>query len=110
MNKRQQKKLNKKAMDMLIGCGWCCEADFELFSNDWVMHVINETRDESWADEVEPFRYLTGLAQDTLVDYIEVEDGSEYGFHIEEVWRGSGNLSVIEIFSIFKNTYGLRVI
>jgi hypothetical protein len=109
INKRQAKKLNKKAMDLLIGCGWCSVDDFDLFSNDWVMYVTHEAREECWTDEVEPFSYLVGLVQDTLVKYIEVKDDSELGFHIEEVWTRDTNLSVIDVFAIFRNTYGLEV-
>ncbi|OTG85554.1 hypothetical protein B9T31_12245 [Acinetobacter sp. ANC 4558] len=109
MNKRQIKKLNKKSMDLLIGCGLCPEEDFDLFSNDWIIYVTHEAREECWTDEVEPFAYLTGLVQDTLVEYIEVEDDSEYGFHIEESWTRNSNLSVIDVFAIFRNTYGLEV-
>ncbi|WP_269506093.1 hypothetical protein [Acinetobacter baumannii] len=35
MKKRQQKKLNKKAMDLLISCGLCHPDDFESWANDW---------------------------------------------------------------------------
>ena len=109
MKKRQIKKLNKKAMLALIDCGWCELEDFDLWSNDWIMYVHTETREESWVDEIEPFSYLTGLVQDTLIDYVEVKDDSWMGFHVEQVWKRSADLSVIEIFSIFKSTYGLRV-
>jgi len=109
VNKRQMKKLNKKAMDLLIDSGLCSKDDFELFSNDWIMYVAHESREECWTDEVEPFGYITGLAQDTLVEYVEVKDDSEYGFHIEESWTRNSNLSVIDVFAIFRNTYGLEV-
>ncbi len=109
MKKRQIKKLNKKAMLALIDCGWCESSDFDLWGGDWIMHVHTETSEESWTDETEPFSYLTGLVQDTLIDYVEVKDDSWMGFHVEQVWKKSPDLSVIEIFSIFKSTYGLRV-
>lgn len=109
MSERQQKKLNKRAMNLLIDCGWYRSDDFELLSNDWVLYLPYETWEESWVDEVKPFAYLTGLAQDTLLEYVEVKDDSEYGFHVEQVWRTDPNLSVIEVFSIFNNTYGLRL-
>lgn len=109
LNKRQKKKLNKRAMDLLIDCGWCESGDFDLWGGDWIKYVHIETREESWVDEVEPFGYLKGLVQDTLLEYIEVNDDSKYGFHIEQVWKRDPNLSVIDVFSIFKSTYGLRL-
>ena len=67
------------------------------------MYAPAETREESWVDETEPFSYLTGLVQDTLIDYVEVKDDSWMGFHVEQVWKRSSDLSVIEIFFNFSN-------
>lgn len=106
MKKRQIKKLNKKAMELLISCGWSHPDDFELWANDWFMYVQFETREECWSDQVEPFAYLAKLVEDTLVEYVEVDDDSEVGFHIEEVWADDSYLSVIKVFSIFRQTYG----
>ncbi|HGY3246937.1 TPA: hypothetical protein ACNVU8_003316 [Acinetobacter baumannii] len=106
MNKRQTKKLNKKAMDLLIR-HWCwAPEDFELWGNDWILHIHYQTYDDSWHDEAEPFNYLKGLVQDTLINYVQVEDDSELGFHVEEVFKRDLNLSVREVFSIFRSTYG----
>jgi len=108
MKKRQQKKLNKKAMDLLIGCGWCHPDDFEFWANDWVLHIHYQTYDDSWDDEAEPFLYLTGLAQDTLIDYVQVEDDSDLGFHVKEVFKRSLDLSVRDVFSIFRSSYVVK--
>ncbi|MDK2143694.1 hypothetical protein [Acinetobacter baumannii] len=104
MSKRQNKKLNKKAMDLLIRHWAFTPEDFELYGGDWVLYIHCQTYDESWYEEAEPFKYLTGLAQDTLIDYEQVEDDSELGFHIQEVFKRDFNLSVREVFSIFRST------
>ncbi|HEE6562058.1 hypothetical protein OHW55_12120 [Acinetobacter baumannii] len=106
MSKRQNKKLNKKAMDLLIRHWTFAPEDFELYGGDWVLYIHCQTYDESWYEEAEPFKYLTGLAQDTLIDYEQVEDDSELGFHVQEVFKRDLNLSVREVFSIFRSTYG----
>ncbi|MGK8800980.1 hypothetical protein [Acinetobacter seifertii] len=106
MKKRQQKKLNKKAMDLLIRHWTFVPEDFELWGNDWILHIHCQTYDDSWHDEAEPFNYLTGLVQDTLIDYVQVEDDSELGFHVKEVFKRSLDLSVRDVFSIFRSSYG----
>ncbi|SSI88613.1 Uncharacterised protein [Acinetobacter baumannii] len=106
MKKRQQKKLNKKAMDLLIRHWTFAPDDFELWGNDWILHVHCQTYDDSWHDEAEPFHYLTGLVQDSLIEYVQVKDDSELGFHVEEVFKRSLNLSVRDVFSIFRSSYG----
>lgn len=106
MKKRQQKKLNKKAMDLLISCGLCHPDDFESWANDWILYIHCQTYDDCWYDEAEPFNYITGLVQDTLVDYVQVEDDSELGFHVQEVFKRSLDLSVRDVFSIFRSSYG----
>ncbi|ARG14298.1 hypothetical protein BJI61_18445 [Acinetobacter baumannii] len=106
MKKRQQKKLNKKAMDLLIRHWTFAPDDFELWGNDWILHVHCQTYDDSWHDEAEPFHYLTGLVQDSLIEYVQVKDDSELGFHVEEVFKRSLKLSVRDVFSIFRSSYG----
>lgn len=108
MKARQIKKLNKKAMLMFIRCGWCCEDDFYLSSNDWVLQIHHQSREEYWYDEAQPFNYLVGLAQETLVEYVEVKDNSKLGFHIKEVWSRDCDLSTIDAFKIFRSTYVVK--
>lgn len=106
MNKRILKKLNKKAMGLLIDCGLCHSDDFESWANGWILYIHYQTYDDSWYDEAEPFNYLTGLVQDKLIDYVQVEDDSELGFHVQEVFKRDLNLSVRDVFSIFRSSYG----
>ena len=105
MKARRYKKLTKTAVRLLIQSGFAKKDEFDLYNNQWMLFVLNHNYEESWYDEIDPWKYLYSQSQETCLTWDCIEDDSELGYHVEEVLLRDIDLSTIEAIRIFKDAY-----
>ncbi|AYP69065.1 hypothetical protein [Acinetobacter phage vB_AbaM_IME512] len=105
MKNRKYKKLTTTAKRLLIKAKIANEDEFSLWNDQWYLCITNYSREESWVDEIDPWQYLYGLAQETCRTWIDVDDDSDLEYHVEEVILRDMDLSTIEAIKIFKQCY-----
>ena len=102
---RLEKKLDKRAEELLIKSGVVDASEFEKLDGHWVMYQLSGGWEYQEYDEVSPFNYLFGLVCDACVSITAEDDDSEAGYHIEYIEKIKFDKSIINTFKIFKSEY-----
>jgi hypothetical protein len=102
---RLEKKLDKRAKELLIKSGMVDASEFEKLDGHWVMYQLSGCWEYQEYDEVSPWGYLYRLVCDACVSMTMEDDDSEIGYHIEYIEKIKFNESIIDTFRIFKSEY-----
>lgn len=93
---RIRKKIEKRAAQLLI--------DAKIFNQDDYdeLNILFYSQDYfGECEEINPWDYMYSLAQESLVEYVEVDEG----WGVKEIWSRAEDLSIIDAIKIFKANY-----